>query len=46
MRLMRQKEQSTDYVVATGVGAIVRYFAEEASVRADLNWQDRIEVDQ
>jgi GDPmannose 4,6-dehydratase len=46
MWLMLQKEQSSDYVVATGVGATVRDFANAAFSRAGLNWQDHIEVDQ
>ena len=46
MWLMLQKEQSSDYVVATGVGASVRDFANAAFTRAGLNWQDHIEVDQ
>ena len=46
MWLMLQREQSSDYVVATGVGASVRDFANAAFTRAGLNWQDHIEVDQ
>ena len=46
MWLMLQKEQSSDYVVATGIGATVRDFANAAFSRAGLNWQDHIEVDQ
>ena len=46
MWLMLQKEQSSDYVVATGVGVTVRDFANAAFSRAGLNWQDHIEVDQ
>ena len=46
MWLMLQKEQSSDYVVATGVGARVREFADAAFARAGLNWQDHIEVDE
>jgi GDPmannose 4,6-dehydratase len=42
MWLMLQKEQSSDYVVATGVGATVRDFANAAFSRAGLNWQDHI----
>ena len=45
MWLMLQKEQSSDYVVATGVGATVRDFANAAFSRAGLNWQEHIEVD-
>ena len=46
MWLMVQKEKSSDYVVATGVGASVKDFANAAFARAGLNWQDHIEVDQ
>ena len=46
MWLMLQKEESSDYVVATGVGATVKDFANAAFARAGLNWQDHIEVDQ
>ena len=45
MWLMLQKEQGSDYVVATGVGATVKDFANAAFARAGLNWQDHIEVD-
>jgi len=46
MWLMLQNEQSSDYVVATGIGATVRDFANAAFARAGLNWQDHVEVDQ
>lgn len=46
MWLMLQKENSSDYVVATGVGASVKDFANAAFARAGLSWQDHIEVDQ
>ena len=46
MWLMLQNEHPSDYVVATGVGATVRDFAEVAFARAGLNWQDHVEVDQ
>ena len=46
MWLMLQKEQGSDYVVATGVGTTVKDFANAAFARAGLNWQDHIEVDQ
>jgi GDPmannose 4,6-dehydratase len=45
MWLMLQKPESSDYVVATGVGATVRDFAEVAFKHAGLNWQDHIEID-
>ena len=46
MWLMLQNEKSSDYVVATGIGATVRDFAEAAFARAGLNWQNHVEVDQ
>ena len=46
MWLMLQKKQGSDYVVATGVGATVKDFANAAFARAGLNWQDHIEIDQ
>jgi GDPmannose 4,6-dehydratase len=45
MWLMLQKDQGSDFVVATGVGATVKDFANAAFARAGLNWQDHIEVD-
>jgi GDPmannose 4,6-dehydratase len=46
MWLMLQQENPSDYVVATGVGATVKEFAEASFARVGLNWQDHIEVDQ
>lgn len=46
MWLMLLKDKPSDYVVATGVGATVKDFAEAAFSHAGLNWQDHIEVDQ
>ena len=45
MWLMLQKDQGSDFVVATGVGATVKDFANAAFARAGLKWQDHIEVD-
>ena len=45
MWLMLQKEQGSDYVVATGVGATVKDFANAAFARAGLSWKDHVEVD-
>ena len=45
MWLMLQKDKPSDYVVATGVGATVKDFAEAAFSHAGLNWKDHIEVD-
>ena len=45
MWLMLQKDQSSDYVVATGAGATVREFADAAFARAGLSWKDHVEVD-
>jgi GDPmannose 4,6-dehydratase len=46
MWLMLQQDKPSDYVVATGVGATVKEFAEVSFARVGLNWQDHIEVDQ
>jgi GDPmannose 4,6-dehydratase len=45
MWLMLQQEKGSDYVVATGVGATVRDFAEVAFNRAGLNWEDHVVLD-
>ena len=45
MWLMLQQETGSDYVVATGVGATVRDFAEAAFSRVGLNWQNYVEID-
>jgi len=46
MWLMLQKDQPADYVIATGVGASVRDFANAAFSRIGLDWQDHVEVDE
>ena len=43
---MLQQEKPSDYVVATGVGATVKDFAEASFARVGLNWQDHVVVDQ
>jgi GDPmannose 4,6-dehydratase len=45
MWLMLQQEDSSDYVVATGVGATVRDFVEVAFSHAGLDWKEHVEVD-
>ena len=45
MWLMLQKPECSDYVIATGVGATVREFAEVAFAHAGLDWLDYIEHD-
>jgi len=45
MWLMLQEDNPSDYVVATGVGATVKDFAEAAFSRAGLNWADHVETD-
>ena len=45
MWLMLQRDKPSDYVVATGVGATVKDFAEAAFSRAGLNWEDHVETD-
>jgi len=42
---MLQEDKPSDYVVATGVGATVKDFAEAAFLRAGLNWADHVETD-
>jgi GDPmannose 4,6-dehydratase len=46
MWLMLQQDKPSDYVVATGVGATVKDFADASFARVGLNWQDHVEVDQ
>jgi GDPmannose 4,6-dehydratase len=46
MWLMLQQDKPSDYVVATGVGATVKDFAEACFARVGLNWEDHVEVDQ
>ena len=45
MWLMLQQDNPGDYVVATGVGATIREFADAAFSRAGLNWKDHVETD-
>ena len=45
MWLMLQQDKPSDYVVATGVGANVKEFAEAAFTHAGLNWKDHVETD-
>jgi GDPmannose 4,6-dehydratase len=45
MWLMLQKETSSDYVVATGVGATVRDFSRVAFAHAGLEWEKFVEID-
>ena len=45
MWLMLQQDKPSDYVVATGVGATVKEFAEAAFAHAGLNWIDHVETD-
>jgi len=46
MWLMLQQDKPSDYVVATGVGATVKDFAEASFAHVGLNWRDHVEVDQ
>ena len=46
MWLMLQKPESSDYVVATGIGATVRDFAQISFAHAGLEWEKYVEVDQ
>lgn len=45
MWLMLQKEKSSDYVVATGIGATVKDFAQAAFAKAGLEWEKYVEID-
>ena len=45
MWLMLQQDKPNDYVVATGVGATVRDFAEASFKHVGLNWEDHVELD-
>ena len=45
MWMMLQKEKSSDYVVATGIGATVKDFTEAAFARAGLDWEKYVEID-
>jgi GDPmannose 4,6-dehydratase len=45
MWLMLQKTESSDYVVATGVGATVRDFSRIAFAHAGLEWEKYVEID-
>ena len=45
MWLMLQQNKSSDYVVATGVGATVRDFAKAAFERVGMNWEDHVTID-
>ncbi len=45
MWLMLQQGKGSDYVVATGVGATVRDFAEAAFEKVGLNWEDHVVLD-
>ena len=42
---MLQQDKPGDYVVATGIGATVRDFAQVAFEHAGLNYKDHVEVD-
>jgi GDPmannose 4,6-dehydratase len=45
MWLMLQRDTPTDYVVATGIGATVKDFAEVSFARVGLDWRNHVEVD-
>jgi GDPmannose 4,6-dehydratase len=45
MWLMLQQDKSDDYVVATGVGATVREFAQATFEQVGLNYKDHVEMD-
>ena len=45
MWLMLQQDKSDDYVIAPGVGATVREFAQAAFEQVGLNYKDHVEMD-
>jgi GDPmannose 4,6-dehydratase len=45
MWLMLQQPESSDYVVATGVGATVKDFVKVAFSHAGLEWEEYVEID-
>jgi GDPmannose 4,6-dehydratase len=45
MWTMLQQDKPGDYVVATGIGATVRDFAEASFKHVGLNWEDHVELD-
>jgi len=45
MWLMLQQKKGSDYVVATGVGATVKDFAQAAFARAGLKWEEHVVID-
>jgi len=45
MWLMLQQKSASDYVVATGIGATIREFCEQAFSRVGLNWEKYVEID-
>jgi len=45
MWLMLQKEQPSDYVIATGVGATVKDFVNAAFTHVGLDWQEHVVID-
>jgi GDPmannose 4,6-dehydratase len=46
MWLMLQQPKSSDFVVATGLGATVKDFVEKAFTHAGLEWEKYVEIDQ
>jgi GDPmannose 4,6-dehydratase len=44
MWVMLQQKKPSDYVVATGVGATVKDFADAAFARVGLKWEDHVEI--
>jgi GDPmannose 4,6-dehydratase len=45
MWLMLQQDLPSDYVVATGIGATVKDFAENAFSQVGLRWEDHVVID-
>ena len=45
MWLMLQQDTSSDYVVATGIGATIREFCQHSFNQVGLNWEEYVELD-
>jgi GDPmannose 4,6-dehydratase len=46
MWLMLQQDEPNDFVVATGIGATIRDFCNQAFSRVELNWEKYVEIDE
>jgi len=46
MWLMLQQDEPNDFVVATGIGATIRDFCNQAFSRVELDWEKYVEIDE